>query len=40
VVKTLPSNARVQVRSLLRDLRSHIPLGQKQTKHKNTEAIL
>ena len=29
VVKTLPSNARVKVRCLVGQLRSHIPCGQK-----------
>ena len=39
VVKTSPSNAGVRVRSLVGELRSHVPLGQKNPKYK-TEAIL
>ena len=38
VVKTSPSNAGAWVQSLVRELRYHIPWGQK-SKHK-TEAIL
>ena len=33
MVKTLPSSAGVQVQSLVRELRSHVPRGQ-NTKHK------
>ena len=40
VVKTLPSSEkRVWVRSLVKEMRSHIPRGQKTKKHK-TEAML
>ena len=31
-IKTLPSNARVEVRSLVRELRYHKPRGQKKKK--------
>ena len=39
MVKTLLSNVGVQVRSLVQELRSHMPFGQK-TKTKNRSSIV
>jgi len=39
VVKTLPSNHRVPDQSLVRELRSHVPLGQKKPQNINRSNI-
>ena len=36
-IKTLPSNARVEVRSLVRELRYHKPRGKKKKKQNNNQ---
>ena len=40
VVRTSPSKARVQVQSLVGELRSHMPQGQKKKKKHKIETIL